>query len=374
MIPNKRLLLRLFGVVLFFVLLSSWSVSHFWKSIRRSPEDVSKPLHPTTLPCSALPGADSTVVILRTGSTEIEARLPIHLKTTSRCYPHYLIFSDYGETFRGQDILDALETVSADTIANNPDFELYRRLRQDGRAALNSSELSEGESQMTSKTGNMENAGWKLDKWKFLPMIERTLREYPDKEWYVFAEADTFMFWSQLLAYLQQMDPLEPHYLGSKTVAGQDTFAHGGSGFIVSQPALRKVVEEYGAHKTKLETFTDGHWAGDAVLGKTFSDAGVEVRDAWPILQGEDPGRVPYVKAPPPDENTRVWCYPSVSYHHVSPDEVERLWNLEQFLLEGRKGFVGHASTTPSSSYTDMLHPRRISPAPYDTRTSSSCM
>lgn len=220
------------------VLFCIWNISHFRLSTR-----VSHNADATRLPCSRLPGADSTLVVLRTGATELEARLPAHLSTTLRCYPHHVIFSDYQETFPGKPILDALEFVSPEIKASNADFELYRRLQQGGRAGLNASELSDADSKPVSLIGNTDNPGWKLDKWKFLPIVNQTLYLYPKMKWYVFAEADTFMLWSTLLAYTAAMNPDELFYVGSQTMVGSFQIAHGGSAFVVSQPALRRVVE-----------------------------------------------------------------------------------------------------------------------------------
>lgn len=120
---------------------------------------------------------------------------------------------------------------------------------------------------------------------------------------------------------------------------GDVVFAHGGSGFMVSQPAMRLVLDQYATHKAEIEAYTDGHWAGDCVLGKVFSEAGVHFSDAWPIIQGDYPGIVAYARPdgrPIADPNKRVWCYPTVSYHHVSPDIVEDLWLFEQQWLASR--------------------------------------
>ena len=243
-------------------------------------------------PCQSLPGADETLVVFRTGLTELANRLPNHLSTSFKCFPNYLIFSDLEETFQGEHILDALEDVSVDTQENNPDFELHRRLRDGGRASLESSELAGSPDKYASKTGKTENPGWKLDKWKFLPMLNKTLHERPHMKWYVFTEADGFLLGSMLQQYLATLDSTKPVYTGRPMQIGDDLFAHGGSGFVVSQPALRRVVDHYAAHKTAIESFTNSHWAGDCVLGKTFTDAGIPLIHAWPAFQGDHPGLV----------------------------------------------------------------------------------
>lgn len=228
------------------------------------------------LACRNLPGAEETLVVLRTGSTELVNRLTIHLSTSLRCFSNHLIFSDFEEDFHGEHILDALADVSPVILSNNPDFELHRRLRQHGRDSLDSSELADSApDRYAVKTGKAENPGWKLDKWKFLPMVNRTLHERPDMKWYVFMEADSFLLWSTLQQYLATLDHTKAIYVGKQMLISNDIFAHGGSAFIVSQPALRAVVNHYSIHKTEIEKFTDGHWAGDCVLGKTFKDADI---------------------------------------------------------------------------------------------------
>lgn len=131
--------------------------------------------------CQNLPGADEVLVIMKTGSTELEARLPVQLSTTLQCFPNLMLFSDSAEVFQGHTIIDALESVSPSSKNNNADFELYRRLRAHGRESLALDELHgmPNEATQESRTGNAENPGWKLDKWKNLPMVNRTLHEYP---------------------------------------------------------------------------------------------------------------------------------------------------------------------------------------------------
>ncbi|CAK4026167.1 hypothetical protein D6C94_03490 [Lecanosticta acicola] len=293
------------------------------------------------LPCRTLPGADETLVILKTGATELQDRLPVHLKTTFRCYPHYIIVSDHAEAFQGETIRDVLGTsVSTEKLDAHADFGLYRRLRDSGRKALEISELSGSESQETNWSGNRGNRGWKVDKWKFLPMVNSTYYEFPQFRWYVFLEADTYVMWATLLQYLQALDSRKEYYLGNQMVIGEDVFAHGGSGFVVSNPAMKVMVDYYRQYKGELEAYTDWHWAGDCVLGMAFKKAKIPLTYAWPIIQEGYPGVVPYGKrndASIPDPRKRLWCYPTASFHHVSPEMVEDLWEFEMQWLE-KKG------------------------------------
>jgi len=275
-----------------------------------------------------------------------------------------MIFSDYEEIYNNETIFDALESVSPDILANHEDFALHRRLKQDGRAALDRSELSGSDSVLSNPNGNANNPGWKLDKWKFLPMVNRTLFEHPDMKWYVFIEADTFILWSMLQQYLAAIDHTKPYYAGSRTFIGSDLFAHGGSGFVVSQPAMRLTVDRYAEHKAEIEAFTNGHWAGDCVLGTVLRDAGVVFTDAWPTIQGYSPGLLPYAREWPRaswEPTTRWWCYPALSYHHLSPDMTKDVWDWEQQWIENN-GAVSSASTSSClrlCSDTDASHTER---------------
>jgi hypothetical protein len=310
--------------------------------------------------CEHLPEDHGTLVILRTGATEIADRIPAHISTSLRCLPQHIIFSDYAETFHGERVLDALELVDPDIVANNHDFELYRRLKQHGRAVLAQSELSDNRSKTPSSTGHVEIPGWKLDKWKFVPMVNRTFYECPDMKWYVFAEGDTFILWSTLHAYLASIDHTEPYYLGSATNIGDDpAFAYGGAGFIVSRPAMRTIVDYYSTHKAEVEAVTEASWAGDAVLGKVFFDAGVPIKDIWPAMHGESTSQALFARpwSPGvPKEPEQVWCYPAASLHHMSPAAVDSLWHYEQQWLSQREN-VSHSSLWAPCNLSTFLTP-----------------
>jgi hypothetical protein len=297
------------------------------------PDRIQEEPEPPNPPCWNLPGSNDTVVIIRTGSTELEDRFRIHLSTSLRCFPHHIVFSDLEEEYHGLQILDARSTVNETIKATHPDFELYRRIQSQGRSALNPSELSGSPEAFERLEGNTQNPGWKLDKWKFMPMLNGTLLEYPDKKWYVFMEADSFLLWSMLQQYLSLSDPTEPYYIGSGSCMGNDLFAHGGSGFVASRPAMLLATQCYAANKADIETLTDQQWAGDAVLGKVFNDAGVKTTDAWPHFQGDYPGLVAYAGADGrygPAQGLREWCVPTISYHHMSSEMIESLWEFEQ--------------------------------------------
>lgn len=311
--------------------------------------------------CKRLPGSDETVVVLKTGSTELGDKLPVHLRTTLRCYPNYLIFSDFAERFQEENILDALDEVDPMIKETHADFALYRQLQESGRASLDPAQLSGPTSlPQDSTSGKPTNPGWKLDKWKFLPMIRKTLQEYPDKQWYIFVETDTYVFWSTLLAYLAALDPSRPFYMGSQMQIGEVLFAHGGSGFVVSRPALELAVAQYADSQTEWEAFTAEHWAGDCVLGKVLKQSGTSVTWAWPIWQGANLGQLDYDLV---DYGRSVWCSPTVSYHHLSPSAIEDLWTFEQDWISRQQSDSNHSLTLRHRDvYAEYVLPQTSAP------------
>jgi hypothetical protein len=108
----------------------------------------------------SLPGANETLVVMRTGSTELQDKLPIHLATTLLRYPNSIIFSDFEEDFENHHIFDALESVSSFLKETSPDFDLWRRLKQYGRTILRVDELSGKSIWVDHGIGKANNPGW----------------------------------------------------------------------------------------------------------------------------------------------------------------------------------------------------------------------
>lgn len=95
-------------------------------------------------------------------------------------------------------------------------------------------------------TGREDNPGWKLDKWKFMPMMKWNLLGYPEGIMcYVFMEADSYLIWPTLLDYLKTLDHTKPYNSEAEVWIDSIPFAHGGSCFVVSRPAITNVVEYY---------------------------------------------------------------------------------------------------------------------------------
>ncbi|OKL57733.1 hypothetical protein UA08_07235 [Talaromyces atroroseus] len=271
-----------------------------------------------------LPGMDDILVILKTGVTEALGKVPVHLETTFSSVPNFAIFSDYKETIAGVETHDVLSRINEHVKRNIPEFELYNRIHAQGREALTPADYGDDSN---GPFGRQNNPGWKLDKWKFLPMIPAALELKPDAKWFVFMEADSYFLWPNLVAWLSQLDPQRDWYLGFPMQIGDIIFAYGGAGFVISNPVMQKVSEYLATNAAELDEFTASQWAGDCVLGKVFADAGVGLNWSWPTLQNDKPWELDHFAS---IYDKRAWCYPLVSYHHMQPDDIREMWEFDR--------------------------------------------
>ncbi|EAW09313.1 glycosyltransferase family 31 protein [Aspergillus clavatus NRRL 1] len=302
--------------------------------------------------CPSLPGIEDVLVVMKTGVTEALDKVPVHFETTLRCVPNYVIFSDFEEDIAGVRVHDALRNMDSEVKRTVPDFDLYNRLQKLGRPGLETQDFAD---EANSAIGKPNNRGWKLDKWKFLPMIQETLRYKPDAKWYVFMEADTYYSWPTLLEWLAHYDPSKALYIGTETQIADVIFAHGGSGFVLSQPALQLAADEYAGRTVELDMFTDGHWAGDCVLGKVLLDAGVPLTFSWPILQNSNVGELdPFTKG----FYRQPWCFPAVALHHLLPQDIRNLWQFEQRRWKSRKRLLLHSDIFKELIYPELSNVR----------------
>lgn len=294
--------------------------------------------------CPPLPGMEDVLVVLKTGVTEALDKVPVHFETSFRCVPNYVVFSDFEENINGVRVRDALRNMDPQVRQSVPDFDIYNRIRQMGREGLAGGDFAD---EANSAIGKPNNPGWKLDKWKFLPMVQETLRYKPDAKWYVFMEADTYFFWPNLVAWLQKFDASKPLYIGTETQIADVIFAHGGSGFIVSNPAMKMASNEYATRTAELNDYTNFHWAGDCVLGKVLHDVGVGLHYSWPLLQNSNLGELDEFLT---DLYRKPWCFPAIALHHLTNEDIKDLYQFERRRwLYVSPSFLSHASNNTNN-------------------------
>ncbi|KAJ5212727.1 uncharacterized protein N7498_004373 [Penicillium cinerascens] len=290
-------------------------------------------------PCGKLHhDMEDVFVVLKTGATEALQKVPVQLRTSFKCVPNFAVFSDYEETINGVRTYDVLSNVTERTMRNEPEFEVYQHLQKVGRPGLTDEDFGDDEN---GPFGKINNPGWKLDKWKFLPMIDGALEAMPDAKWYVFLEADTYIVWQNLVNWLAHLDHTRSYYLGSPMQIGDILFGYGGAGVVLSQRAMQRL-HSYRIHnQEELEVMTASEWAGDCVLARALQDIHIPLTWAWPMMMTSRPWEIDHFSE---GYGRQPWCYPVISYHHMNPRDIEGMWRFERgFFKSGKNALLLHA-------------------------------
>ncbi|KAI0112522.1 hypothetical protein GGR51DRAFT_568643 [Nemania sp. FL0031] len=328
---KRRRLSALIGATLLFLLLHilhNWWHSSFKFSVtvaenhHRNQEEMPNEDH-----CVPLRGLENIFIIIRTGFSEAHRKLTPLIETTLPCLPHYGIWSDLEETYAGQHIANALDEIDPELITSHSDFEYYRRLQEHGENAFSAEELASWKQAPNTDRGR-DTPGWKLDKWKFLPLAKKAYSQHPTSPWYMFIECDTFVFWESLLEWLRNFDSTKPLYIGRQMHLGDKVFAYGGAGILISNPGMGMLVARYTSNIELYNTLTINEWAGDYILGKAMSDVGIELFHAWPTLEGDMPATLDFKSTSP--AGIHFWCYYATTYHHLTPQDIYDYVELEQ--------------------------------------------
>ncbi|KAL2060811.1 hypothetical protein VTL71DRAFT_8863 [Oculimacula yallundae] len=263
---------------------------------------------------------EGITLIIKTGAQEV-SHLSIQIGTTLRYLDplDLLIFSDLQSSLGPFLIHDALRNVDQALKETDLDFAIYRDIRRYQRTGQDISELKEERAKGDSR------AGWKLDKYKFLHMVEQTFEMRPGSKWYVFVETDSYVVWSNLAEWLSRLDSTKPIYLGAPVMLGGQAFAHGGSGYVLSNAAMNKLLgpDQPQGLAASWDKRMKQHCCGDLALAIALKEKGVDLTGAGPMTHGEKPATFSYG----PGE---LWCQPVVTMHHVLPHEVSAIWRFER--------------------------------------------
>ncbi|KAI0534980.1 hypothetical protein GGR58DRAFT_480810 [Xylaria digitata] len=337
--PSSRRL-RIFGVVTVVTLIATYfSLRPQWQFEYREYYDgvasyFSRPVYDNTLynqgnenliqkhyntsnPCARFPDTNGILFVMKTGATEAFDRLPTQLLTTMSCLPdsNFLLFSDMEQQMGPYHLYDALSEIDEADMDRISDFNLYRS-QQECAVSLQSCIDTKAERQHA----------WNLDKYKFLPMIEQTWRMRPGRDWYIFAEADTYVFWANMVHWLRKQSGLNPRekiYLGSRSFVANRPFAHGGSGYILSGGVLKHLVEKHSNLTRQYTQKGTEECCGDLLVALALNDhEGVKIRQTWPMINGEKPTTLPYGRG--------HWCEPILTMHHMNAEEISTVWQFEQ--------------------------------------------
>jgi len=287
--------------------------------------------------CADLAGIEDLAIILKTGSTEIYEKLPIHFTTTFLCVKDRLIYSDVQQYLSGESVRDALVMVSQESRNKHSDLEQHALLNDHVRLNEDAAELKGEKS-------------WHIDKWKFLPMISDAYATFGDsKKWYFFIEADTYVSLHNLLPWLAMLDHKQAIYAGAQVMIDRTEFGHGGSGFLLSASAAKALSDVYHSDKAHWESIIAADCCGDKIMAEVLQAANPPVRllRAFPHIQGETLASL--------DWSPTHWCKPAITWHHVDAAGIDKLWQFD------RRWRAQHGAHTPilfRDYYAAFVHPR----------------
>lgn len=306
--------------------------------------------------------ADKIFMMLKTGATVTQSRLPPHIRSTLKRWPHHAVYADVETEVCGVPVIDILKWLPQDLVERHcSHLGKYFELRE----ALESKWLWELDD-------INDYPGWILDKYKNVPMLAHAWLNAPaSTEWFVFIDADSYVLQRGLLEHLKSYNYSEPHYIGRaadwtfhvNNKHGEEIsiqFAHGGSGVAISRGAMSALFgadphSDRGRMGEVLEKFmdlADPNIAGDALVGMMLymyvDELLVEV--PW--------GNYPCYDTPFQGSTTRDvavgpngWCLPLISWHHLNPSEIDLLYDYEQTIP------MSKSHVTFADIYRDFIMP-----------------
>ncbi|KAJ3496004.1 hypothetical protein NLG97_g2981 [Lecanicillium saksenae] len=277
--------------------------------------------------CASFPHhlLDKVQPVLKTGFTDAPGRMLSQMESCSACFEpgELLIFSDLDDTFQGHKVIDVLATLpqSYHTFRKFRSYLEQKRLRNSGASPAAFKKID----------------GWSLDKFKFIAQVEQAWKLKPDRDFYVFYETDTYVFWDPLLRFLNTLDPDTPLYMGSASPGRIDEFgrktwfANGGPGYVLSRATikqmLRRRVNSAGQYADPpladryRDLLNDDECCGDSALGYVIWESGVQMQSLYPMFSQHPFQYIPY--------DAMRWCSPLFSLHKASFDEMRALFRWE---------------------------------------------
>lgn len=311
--------------------------------------------------------ARRTFYILKSGADVMWQRLPVHLETTLKRWPHHQLYADGAAQIGAEQVLDCIAMLPNEV--KHSDQLKEWQVRNDAIAhgfGWDYTDVKIGEKGM----------GWMQDRFKNLPALFHAYLTAPaTMDWFIMADDDTYIMSQSIGSIVRDLDPKDKYYIGSKArcqgylaehgrfadkmkanepdAERFQTFAHGGSGIVMSRGLLDalfqdkhynpKLMTHYS--KVAMETL----W-GDALLGYVLrEELGIECNDEVPVeLIRPDPfqGNTVFDTHVPGGN----FCQSVGSFHHLKPVEIQTLFEWEDSLIERKP------NTLAGALYADYYH------------------
>ncbi|KAF1992847.1 glycosyltransferase family 31 protein [Amniculicola lignicola CBS 123094] len=261
---------------------------------------------------------DQIVVAINTHASDAYEKVPRMLLLTNTIYHDTLVLlgdleMDIG-AFHVHDVLDRFEM---DFLSTQPDLERYRAQLEAARFSLDLRSLKELDPRKEVETMN------KLDKYKYLRMLERAWELRPDRAWYVFVDMDTFLVRSNLMAWLGEYDAEDPiFFVNPPNAESPDPFGIGGTTFVLSHTAMRNFIAEREIISKWESSIADSASGIDILSSAITTELGIVSNMSWPAISGFNPYTIPY--------GPGLWCEEVVALHSVPPELATDIWRLQR--------------------------------------------
>ncbi|KAF3039238.1 hypothetical protein E8E11_001507 [Didymella keratinophila] len=242
-----------------------------------------------------------------------------HLSTVTSCIDNLIIVSEAEERLGDRQVYDILAELPKSYEVNNLDFQAY---------------VSHKKAHAEGETKQESQRSFKLDRFKYLPMVDKAYITAPKAKWYVFLESDVYFFWDTLFRLLSQLDPTEPHYLGAPHKGSEGRwFAYGGAGIVMSNGLMKQLMPAKVPGTTEIpresrlsvrfENWVKEEARGDAVLSYAIQNVtGHRLEALDPTFSSDELRKITTYRD--------RWCVPLLSLHQLSPEQMENLWKWER--------------------------------------------
>ena len=249
--------------------------------------------------------ADEVVIIVKTGASVMEKRLPLVMDTFAGPIKNLILVSDLAATFRDRMVHDVLERISKNQKVCHSDPMIAYFAQQSGQQA-------------------QAQESWRMDAFKPIPALRLAWKLYPHKRWYMLIDDDSYLYWRNLLHVLQKLDHNKAYLLCGLAGFGDSKFCYGGAGTILSERAM------YAANVEELDRFVAWetrpmHQAfGDVILTRALEDIGLNISTAESedLFEAENPSDLLL--------DSRDYDTPLLTHHHMKGDDYSQLSSLEQ--------------------------------------------
>ena len=210
---------------------------------------------------------------MKTGDAEAYQRLPIHYRTMLDYLNDLIVFSNMNMQTGDHQIIAAREDIDEVEMYENEHFASYQQLQQYKRFGHDPHGL------------NDQKTSWDLDKYKFVPTLEKCWEYRQNANWYIFVEADTAIYWNNMRNFLNILKPEGPLHIWSSTYLAIE-MAYDGTGCVILGAAMKKAAGNKHDIQRLYEIEVKKFCYGGRMPAKISFDEGIKLTTTWLVING----------------------------------------------------------------------------------------